>query len=281
VTDASAQPQAPAKTSDLRTRVISALVMAPPVLAAVWWGGIPFLLVLALAGFISLQEWTRLVAPQGHRRAFVVLFAGFAATAAVLALAISIEAGAEALAVGMLITALVSKILGAAHKRFALLALPYVAGGCLALGWLRVATGEDGLGLFLFVLLVIWATDIGAYFSGKTIGGPKLLPRVSPKKTWAGLIGGMIAAALVGSGVALVFGAAQPAIAALVGALTAVVGQAGDLLESYAKRRSDVKDSGSLIPGHGGLLDRIDGLLSAAIAVALFHAFFGESLAWW
>lgn len=178
----------------------------------------------------------------------------------------------------------------------------YISLPFLSMLWLRLESGPYGLALFLFLMLSIWATDIGAYAAGKSIGGPKLAPRISPKKTWAGLIGGMVASSTLGG----LFGAAQsgdwlpawlvpPAatdvphdvsLAAIgayagIGAVLAVAGQVGDLFESYMKRRVDVKDSSSLIPGHGGILDRIDGLLFAAPLYALFEMTAGEWVRFW
>lgn len=141
-----------------------------------------------------------------------------------------------------------------------LIGLVYVAIPCACLLWIRSQT--DGGWLVLTLLLAVWATDIGAYFAGRIIGGAKLAPAISPNKTWAGLIGGMIAAALI----TLIATSFSPYPASASGALwvgmaIAVLGQVGDLFESWLKRRAGVKDSGSLIPGHGGLLDRIDGLI--------------------
>lgn len=143
-----------------------------------------------------------------------------------------------------------------------LVGLAYVAIPCMSLLWLR--NQQHGIQLVLTLLLIVWATDIGAYFSGRFAGGPKLAPAISPNKTWAGLIGGMVAAAIVAA-IATSF---SPTPASIAGALwagmaLAILGQAGDLFESWLKRRAGVKDSGSLIPGHGGLLDRVDGLILA------------------
>jgi phosphatidate cytidylyltransferase len=138
----------------------------------------------------------------------------------------------------------------------------YVGLPALALVWLRnhVPGGAEHV---LWLFLVVWATDIFAYFAGRSIGGAKLAPSISPGKTWAGLYGGMAGAGLTGGVVALAFGAGfWPA--SVLAALLAVVAQIGDLFESALKRRAGVKDSGHLIPGHGGLLDRIDGLVFAA-----------------
>ncbi|MDX2113290.1 MAG: phosphatidate cytidylyltransferase [Alphaproteobacteria bacterium] len=150
----------------------------------------------------------------------------------------------------------------------------YVALPCASLVWLRNAEFASDLNggahVVLYLLFVVWATDIGAYFAGKRIGGPKLAPALSPNKTWAGLLGGMAAAAAVGA----ICASFTPYPLSLVGCallamLLAVVAQAGDLFESWLKRRAGVKDSGTLIPGHGGLLDRIDGLVTATPLFAL------------
>jgi phosphatidate cytidylyltransferase len=135
---------------------------------------------------------------------------------------------------------------------------------CLAaLSWETYGNGA----LVFWVLIVTWATDIFAYFAGRAIGGPKLAPRISPNKTWAGLIGGMIGASFFGWAVAWYFELGRPFI--WIGATMGLVAQLGDLYESWEKRRAGIKDSGSLIPGHGGVLDRLDGLLAVAVAVMI------------
>jgi phosphatidate cytidylyltransferase len=136
--------------------------------------------------------------------------------------------------------------------------LAYVALPCASLIWLRNCA--SGVYLILFVVLVVCATDIGAYFAGRRIGGPKLAPVISPNKTWAGLAGGVVAAAIIG-GVSANFTPYPPSFIACMdlAAGLALVAQAGDLFESWLKRRVGAKDSGALIPGHGGLLDRMDG----------------------
>jgi phosphatidate cytidylyltransferase len=152
--------------------------------------------------------------------------------------------------------------------------LAYLGVAMVALIWLREAGGWLAV---LWVLLVIWSSDIGAYLSGSLIGGPKLAPRLSPNKTWAGLIGGAVLAGVLA---ALFVLSAAPGLVAfsspvalfLIGFLLAVWSQLGDILESSLKRRFNVKDSGNLIPGHGGVLDRIDSLIFTVPVVAL--AFF-------
>ncbi len=157
--------------------------------------------------------------------------------------------------------------------------IPYLVPGIVALPWLRAddATGRENV---LFLLIVVWASDIGAYVVGRLVGGPKLAPAISPGKTWSGAVGGLIAAISVAWFFSGVLGA-PPARGLLIGACLGIASQAGDLLESAIKRGFGVKDSGRLIPGHGGLLDRIDGLLVAAPAAALLAAYFGRGVALW
>nr|WP_276591791.1 phosphatidate cytidylyltransferase [Sphingomicrobium nitratireducens] len=131
-----------------------------------------------------------------------------------------------------------------------------------ALALLFLRERIEGLDLVLWVFIATWATDIGAYFAGRAIGGPKLAPRISPNKTIAGLVGGMAAAALLGGAWAHANGLAP--VLYVLGAPMAVAAQAGDLFESWMKRRAGVKDSGALLPGHGGVFDRLDGLLVVA-----------------
>lgn len=136
----------------------------------------------------------------------------------------------------------------------------------LALLWIR-ERGAHKLELLLWVFIVTWSTDIGAYFAGRTIGGPKLAPAVSPNKTWAGLGGGMIVATVLGGFWALKFD--LPRLLLYLAPLFAIGAQVGDLFESGLKRRAGVKDSGALLPGHGGVLDRLDGLVVVASLTGL------------
>jgi phosphatidate cytidylyltransferase len=151
-------------------------------------------------------------------------------------------------------------------KAWKLAGIAYVATPCASLIWLRnwQVDGHPGagMGFVLYILLVIWSTDIGAYFAGRRIGGPKLAPAISPGKTWAGLGGGIVCAAIVGA-ICSGFTSYPPSIIAAMdlGIVMAILAQTGDLFESWLKRRVGVKDSSALIPGHGGLLDRVDGMI--------------------
>jgi phosphatidate cytidylyltransferase len=158
------------------------------------------------------------------------------------------------------------------------LGLPYILPSIAALLWLRA--GPAGLANVLFVLLLVWATDIGAYLAGRWLGGPKLAPSISPGKTRSGAVGGIVAAMAVGLAAAWISGVA-PWRALAVAAALAVVAEAGDLLESRLKRYFGVKDSGASIPGHGGLLDRLDAVLTTAPAAALLAAMQGGGVELW
>lgn len=147
----------------------------------------------------------------------------------------------------------------------------YALAAALALLWIRergdLAIPNGGLVLTFWVFIVVWSTDIGAYFAGRAIGGPKLAPAISPGKTWAGLYGGVAAATIFGA--LWAYASGLPYILDLLAPLFAVAAQGGDLFESWMKRRAGVKDSGNWLPGHGGLFDRLDGLLPVAILTAI------------
>jgi len=247
----------------LGNRVVSALVLAPVVLAG-FYAGSPYsdMLILA-AGGIAVWEWTRICRHMVWdgivNLAIAVVLAALAAAATGFYAIAAWTIGAGALAV-----ALAATRRGAADAGWLGLGVAYLALACVALIWLRNDLPQGGATVF-WLLALVWATDIGAYFAGRFVGGPKLAPPISPNKTWAGLGGGMLAAGIVGLAAAGPLGAAPIALAA--GSMVlAVVAQLGDLFESGLKRRYGVKDSSALIPGHGGLLDRIDGLLAVFLA---------------
>lgn len=151
--------------------------------------------------------------------------------------------------------------------------LLYIAGACLALLWMGAREA-------LWPIAIVIGTDIGAYFTGRTIGGPKIAPAISPSKTWSGLLGGMAGAAMVGVALAWIRvgpdGLVIQAVAVMA-AVLAVAAQAGDFFESWMKRRAGVKDSSALIPGHGGLFDRVDGLLPVALLTGIL-AYWGQGV---
>ncbi|MEG3180099.1 phosphatidate cytidylyltransferase [Sphingomonas sp. LT1P40] len=240
------------------TRAVVGIALIAVAALALWWGGFAFWLLVTVAGLIMLYEWGGLHgATVGQRK--------LAQYALMVPLAImsSLAAGPGFFAFGLILgagffTAIVTRngMLGAGAV--------YVGLPVLALVLLREQ--DSGLLLAFWAMALVWACDIGAYFAGRAIGGPKLLPKVSPNKTWAGLGGGVIAAALFGW-VLMRWG--LPWQLAVASPFLAVLAQAGDLYESWLKRRAGVKDSGNLLPGHGGVLDRLDGLVPVAPVAAL------------
>jgi phosphatidate cytidylyltransferase len=267
-------PSVASKRSNLSLRILSSLVLGPLILAAVYVGGWGFAVIVGLLAVLGVDEWLRMVLrrpPPGWARA--------AAIAAIVA--VTIAAGCAGAVAGLVVLAAATVLFDIAVNlrlgtpgRMPGLGLPYLGLTVVALLHLR----QGGWQPVLWLLLVVWATDIGGYIFGRWIGGPKLAPRLSPKKTWAGLIGGAGLAAVAGAAAIAVLHRAGAAVPAAPGAaLLAVVAQAGDLAESAVKRHYGVKDSGTLIPGHGGVLDRIDGLLTAAPVFALFTALLDAS----
>ena len=270
---AMAQPVAEPISSSLQTRILSALVLLPAVLALFYIGGLGFALLLALAAVLMAGEWDLLTEGAIRGPKFFGSFGTLGlATALILLADLALAHFGQAgwalllLAPGALLLTLLSRL----TKRAALwpvLGLFWLGLPCLAL--LRLRMGDDGMLAVSWLFLVVWSCDTGAYFAGRRIGGPKLAPRVSPNKTWSGLLGGMALAALASALLAVAMGLAGVAMLALLGAFLALISQSGDLAESAVKRHFKVKDSGALIPGHGGMLDRVDGVLFAAHALVL------------
>lgn len=254
----------PRQSGELSKRVLSSLVLIPLALLVTWWGGSAFLLAVAVVALLSLWEWIRITAAGAP--AWVFPTAAGALVASLLALHLG-RAGWATLLAGAAILAMILLGFGDAAYRWGGLGLLYSALPAAALLLLRA--GEDGLFAILFVAAIVWSGDIAAYFGGRRIGGPRLWPSVSPKKTVSGALCGL-AASVVAGVIAAALAETGPLLgAAAVAALLAVAGQAGDLLESGVKRRFFVKDSGALIPGHGGVLDRFDALFAAAVGAAL------------
>lgn len=280
--------QARPKSGGIGARVASGLIALPPVLAAIHFGSPAFPLLIGAGVAILWWEWCHLCgrsvrAPASLAGAAAVLAAVAVTAAGRPGLGLAIVAAGSALALAWAAVA-GDKGEGGRSARswggsvWIALGVAYIGIPTLLLVWLRDVTGAVTV-FWLFAL--VWATDTGAYVFGRSIGGPKLAPRVSPKKTWAGLIGGMVCAAAVGAGfAALPDNHAFGPLAALSGAL-AVIAQIGDLFESWVKRHFGVKDAGGIMPGHGGLLDRVDGLLAAAVAAAILALLDGERILIW
>jgi phosphatidate cytidylyltransferase len=256
------------RRSDLATRAAAGLMMIAVALAALYAGGRAFWLLVTAASLLMMAEWAGLMHAPRPRVTIAVV-----ATALVMLLAGS-ASGYFSFVVSSAHTAweVAGWCVAVAAALAVATASPRLGAGLLYVGWPAVALvylreQPQGLGLALWTLAVVWSTDIGAYFSGRSIGGPKLSPALSPNKTWAGLAGGVVAALAVGYGIALAL--ALPRALLLLGAPMAVLAQMGDLFESWLKRRAKVKDSGRILPGHGGVLDRLDGLVPVAVMMAL------------
>jgi phosphatidate cytidylyltransferase len=265
VTEGDAAPAAIAEqgSRNLLTRIIAALVLAPAAIAIAYAGGWLWAALVTLAASGLYVEWLTIV---GAARQMRVVAPGV--TALVIAgfcLAWGrIDASLLVLAVGFAAVALLSP----ERRHWTATGFFYAASAETAAVLVRLDQAYGFVALIL-VLLVVWVTDIGGYFAGRGIGGPKLWPRVSPKKTWAGAIGGFVASLVVAAGFA-VSGVGKTGPLLLLGAVLSVASQLGDLFESAVKRRFGVKDSSHIIPGHGGLLDRLDGFVAAIVLAAIF-----------
>jgi phosphatidate cytidylyltransferase len=259
----------PAGNSDLTTRFAAGVVMIAVACFAIYFGGWPFRLLVLVAAGAMLVEWGDM-----HRVSRLWTWIAVALLIVPVMVLAEVYFPAAADQPGQLdldaltpfwiaagITAAIGLVLGAVSRRLAVgWGFLYVAIPALSLVVLNWAWLE----LVFWLMLVTWSTDIFAYFAGRGIGGPKLAPRISPNKTWAGLIGGMVGAGIVGAAACWLLDIGAPFI--FLGAPMGLLAQLGDLYESWVKRRCDVKDSSSLIPGHGGVLDRVDGLLPVAVA---------------
>lgn len=259
-------------SAPLSRRIGSAAVMGPPALACVWFGGTPFaLLLVAIVGILA-WEWARLCrAPMPAPGALVL-------GACLLAAMVAATQGDFLTAALILVAGAVVAFAISGANGWLASGVVYLGGPVLALIWVR-QDPEWGRIAALWLLAVVWASDIGAYAAGSTLGGPRLAPRISPNKTWSGLCGGVASAAAVGAAIAALGTAGSPMRMMAVSAGIGLSAQMGDLAESWVKRRFGVKDVSGLIPGHGGMLDRVDGLLIAAMVTALI-AVWGNGRIW-
>ena len=260
-----AHPPVEGAFSPLATRVISAAVMLPVVLLSLYFGGWSFTLLLAVLAVLMAGEWDRLTGGSGFGLSGLAMAMGL-----LVVLALSYYGRGDWALIALLPAALLLAVLSRFTGRGALwpvVGLFWLGLPCLAVLWLRM--GDQGTLAVSCLFVAVWTCDTGAYFAGRGIGGPKLAPRISPKKTWSGLLGGMLAAAGALVLLTVFLDAGSVLLFALMGALLALISQCGDLAESSVKRRFDVKDSGVLIPGHGGILDRVDGILFAAPMLAV------------
>ncbi len=247
------------KFADLGVRILSAMVMALVGLSAIWAGGPWFLLLLSVVAALMIWELQAMLAPElaPVKRALVGLVAGLAV------LRVGFDSSPLALS-GLLLAPVLGMVLLPRDRGVFVVYGVTILFAVVNLFWLRTGAG---LAWMIWIVLVVVAADVGGYFFGRIIGGAKILPRISPKKTWSGTMGGLLLAALVG-GVFMLGTSAGPSMI-LLSILTAFASQWGDLIESALKRHRGVKDSSNLIPGHGGFLDRFDAMIGASLFVLL------------
>jgi phosphatidate cytidylyltransferase len=265
VTEGEAAPAAVVEpgSRNLLLRVVAALVLAPIAMAIALAGGWLWTALVTLASIGLYVEWLMIVGAV-QRKPLVA--------SGVVALAISgcclafgrLDASIVVLAVGLFAVTLLSP----ERRGWTAAGFFYAAAAEMASVLVRLDQAW-GFAALVLILLVVWVTDIGGYFAGRGIGGPKLWPRVSPKKTWAGAVGGFVASLAVAAGFAA-SGLGKTGTMLMLGAILSIVSQFGDLFESAVKRRFGVKDSSTIIPGHGGLLDRLDGFVAAVVLAAIF-----------
>lgn len=253
------------------------MVLLPLAIVAVWLGSWWFAAFLAVICAAMCWEWAHICTPRYAEVSIAMLAAGVAGPLLIPPFGFSAALWVVAAGIAVL---LVLAVAGRMENRLICIAgLPYVVIGISSIGLIR-SEPTAGLATVLWAAASVVATDVGAYFVGRNVGGPKMAPRLSPKKTWSGLIGGMLSAAIVGAVTALIVGAAWELLA-VCSAILALIAQGGDLIESALKRHFNIKDASRLIPGHGGFLDRFDGYLTAMPATALMSAISGGSPVTW
>jgi len=263
-------PSVPSGPSNLTLRIIVGLALVAVAMTGVLLGGVVFWLLCAVLGIAMMGEWAGLQsAPHEAKR-----LAQYALSVPLAIMAPGIGAGPGFLTLGLLIGAAFFVVIVTARRGLAQ-GIFYVGLPILAL--LVIRRQDEGILFTLWALALVWACDIGAYAAGRLIGGPKIAPAISPNKTWAGLVGGVLAASLFAAFLHYRYG--LPLRMTLATPILAVLAQAGDFYESWLKRQAGVKDSGTLLPGHGGVLDRLDGLVPVALVAALLVLL--PKVYWW
>jgi phosphatidate cytidylyltransferase len=252
------------KPSELFLRVVSALILAVLAFGSVWAGGVVFGLFVAAMAFIVFLEWTAIIGLTAFDKARLFTSINFMVLTGILL----VFGSNAALAVLVLFAAFSYGIAAKTTRETALwtvVATLYC--GFAAISMVGLRNGGGGAEAILLVFAIVWGTDIGAYFVGRKLGGPKLAPHISPGKTRSGAVGGLVVAIACAILIGQLTGFVGVFAAVLIAVFGSIVSQAGDLFESYLKRRFGVKDAGFIVPGHGGMFDRVDGLMPAAMVL--------------
>jgi phosphatidate cytidylyltransferase len=257
--DAASSPD----SRNLALRIASSAALAPIAIGTAYFGGWVFIAFWAISAFAVWWEWVHLVYPSDHRGPFIT-----GACALVLAAALASTDHAQMALFITALGAIAVTVLSGRNPAWVAGGVVYAGALLLASVYLRTETAAGFLAI-VFLFAVVWSADVAGYFAGRALGGPKLAPSISPKKTWSGAIGGLLASIAAALATAYAIGSNEFIRAALLGGVLSAVAQAGDLFESKVKRIFDAKDSSGLIPGHGGVMDRLDGYLAAAAALAL------------
>ena len=260
---------ADAKRSSLWPRILAAIVLVPAALGAVYLGGWVLAVWVVAAGVAMAVEWNAIVHRERMGWRLGLHVAALAASQALVALG-----HADWALASILVVAIIGNVVAQGREErglWVVLGVLYIAVPCLALVWLR-DQAPYGLGMVIWLFLVVWATDSAAYLAGSAVGGPKLAPDISPSKTWAGAVAGLEAGIAATVGFAQLFGGTADLRLVAAGALLSLLTQCGDLAESSLKRTFGVKDASDLIPGHGGALDRLDGMIFATLGLAAYVA---------
>jgi phosphatidate cytidylyltransferase len=252
--------------SNLQVRILSAVILAAIAIVATWIGGASFRLLIAIGGMIVFWEWQTIT---GYDKYGIL---EMAAPGAMVAAAFMVTAGFPALQSIVPATFAMFFAIAAVARRnvpyWFPAGVPYALLPMLGLAALR-GESSTGLAAIIFLFSIVWATDIFAYFGGRTFGGAKLAPAISPGKTRSGAACGALAGVMAGVVAAAIAGSDNLIWLAVLALVLSIASQAGDLFESFVKRRFGVKDSGTILPGHGGLMDRVDGLIGATVVLYL------------
>ena len=263
------------KNSELVKRILSGIALSVTALGLTLYSPASFLVLILVGTAVMAWEWRNMVS-RGTASGASLTALGIHSVATLGAVTLTyLGQGLSGLGLVGLGALLLLAVPANSDRLHAFIGPIYTGLPAMALVWLR-SDADYGVVAVLFVLLLVWMADIGAYAAGRTFGGPKLAPRISPNKTWSGALGGLLGSALV----ALAVGAYLDGIAVLpiviVAIILAIASQIGDLYESSVKRRFGIKDSSNLIPGHGGILDRVDGLIAAAVVAGTIALFFNS-----